>query len=146
MEESLMEIFLREKMTPQEAQQQNPLVLAFLGDGVFELFVRTKLMAQPQKVNQMHRMAAKIVCAKGQSDLAVALSPYFTKEEEGVFRRGRNTNQKTMAKNATVHDYRNATGFEALMGYLYISNQKERLAWYFQEIERILDDESKITK
>lgn len=137
-----MDLFNPSPISPREAAIQNPLVLAFIGDGVFELFVRTLIMQRPSKVNLMHKRAARIVCAKGQADLALEIAPHLTKEEEGVFRRGRNTNQKTMAKNATVADYRNATGFEALMGYLYLSGQDERLRFYFDQIERKLDHES----
>lgn len=137
-----MEIFNPNPIDNRQAAMQNPLVLAFIGDGVFELFVRTLLMKEPKKVAKMHREAAGIVCAKGQAQIAEKISSLFNQEEEGVFRRGRNTNQKTMAKNATVSDYRNATGFEALMGYLYLSGQKERLQIYFSEIERIIELES----
>lgn len=137
-----MDIFNPSPIEPREAGLQNPLVLAFIGDGVFELFIRTLLMKNPKKVAKLHREAAKIVCAKGQSQLADQISYLFNDNEARIFRRGRNTNQKTMAKNAKVSDYRKATGLEALFGYLYLSGQEERMEMYFKEIERILSIES----
>ncbi|MDO5037885.1 MAG: ribonuclease III domain-containing protein [Tissierellia bacterium] len=136
------DIFLREeKRTPREAAQLPPLVLAFLGDGVFELFIRTYHMGRPAKVHQLHQKTAAIVKAQTQAKLVKDLEAMMTGEEAGVFRRGRNAQSKTMAKNASVSDYRYATGFEALLGYLYISGQNQRLKDYFDAIERMIEGE-----
>lgn len=120
----------------------SPLVLAFLGDAVFEIFARTRVLEEGKTVNRLHRASAGLVKASTQAKLIQALEELLTEEEEAIFRRGRNTKSHTTAKNATIRDYRHSTGFEAVIGYLYISNQVERLKEVFEEIERILDHES----
>lgn len=141
MEESIRAYFSAPLWTEREARGQNPLVLAYIGDAVFELFVRSVILHRKQKVSRLHRASARRVKASSQARLALELADFFTEEEEKVFKRGRNTHQKTMAKHADVLDYRNATGFECLLGYLYGSGQSERLKDYFQEIERIWANE-----
>ncbi|MDQ0508303.1 Mini-ribonuclease 3 [Aedoeadaptatus ivorii] len=141
MEENLRRYFSAPLWTEREARGQNPLVLAYIGDAVFELFVRSDVLARNEKVSALHKASADRVKARAQAELAAALSDFFTEEEEKIFLRGRNTHQKTMAKNATVAEYRNATGFECLIGYLYGAGKSERLRAYFTEIERIWKDE-----
>ena len=111
-----------------DAKQLSPLTLAFIGDTVFDLFVREMLVCDANRpVKKLHNSASKLVNAKAQAKIAEALADKFTEQEAGVFKRGRNANSATIARHATMSDYRRATGFEALMGYLYLSGKMERL-------------------
>ena len=141
MEEDLRRYFSAPMWTEDEARGQNPLVLAYIGDGVYEVFVRSKVLHRREKVSRLHRASAKHAKASAQAEIALKLEPLFTEEEAAIFKRGRNTHQKTMAKHASVADYRNATGFECLIGYLYASGNTARLLDYFKEIERIWENE-----
>ena len=106
----------------------SPLTLAYLGDAVYEEIVRTRLVLQGRcPVNQLHARASRMVRASAQSAVIGFLESDLTEEEFSVYRRGRNANSHTMAKNAAMSDYRRATGFEALMGYLYLKNDRKRL-------------------
>lgn len=117
-----------------EAGALAPLTLAFVGDAVYELLVRTMLVREAERrPNELNRASSALARAKAQSEAMEAVEPCLTKEEDDVYRRGRNAKSHTMAKNATVADYRRATGFEALVGYLYLSGQMRRLV----EIVRI---------
>lgn len=106
----------------------SPLTLAFIGDCVFDLVIRTIVVGranrQPEK---LHRMKANIVKAKTQSDIVQALLTDLTEEEEGYYKRGRNAHSYSSAKNASIGDYRRATGFETLIGFLYLTNQTDRI-------------------
>ena len=111
----------------QDPAMYSPLALAYLGDGVYEVIIRMKVMNRgSMQVNKMHKKSSSLVKAKTQADMIKLLEPELTGEEEAVFKRGRNAKSATVAKNATVADYRMATGFEALVGYLYLSEQYER--------------------
>lgn len=106
----------------------SPLALAYIGDSVHTLYIRTRIMALgDKKVNELHKLCSAFVKAKAQSDAIHALLPELTEEEEAVYKRGRNAKSYTVAKNADVTTYRHATGFEALIGYLYLSKNEERL-------------------
>lgn len=106
----------------------SPLTLAYIGDGVYELVIRTVLVKKGNcPVNQLHRKASSLVKAASQSAMMEFIEPMLTEEEHSVYRRGRNAHSPTMAKHATMADYRRATGFEALMGYLYLTEQWERM-------------------
>ena len=99
----------------------SPLTLAYIGDGVYEPVIRTVLVKKGNcPVNQLHRKASSLVKAASQSAMMEFIEPMLTEEEHSVYRRGRNAHSPTMAKHATMADYRRATGFEALMGYLYL--------------------------
>ena len=106
----------------------SPLTLAFIGDDVFDIVIRSLVVnrgnTSPGKLQQY---CSQIVKAKTQSEMAEALQEIFTEEEQDIYRRGRNAKSKTTAKNATVSDYRSATGFEAVMGYLYLTEQSDRI-------------------
>ena len=141
MEEDLRGYFSAPMWTEAEARGQNPLVLAYIGDCVYELFIRSRILHRNEKVARLHRASAKRAKASAQSALAEELQDFFTEEEAAVFRRGRNAHSKTTAKNASVADYRRATGFECLIGYLYSSGNTVRLLEYFKEIERIWENE-----
>ena len=112
----------------QDIRTYSPLTLAYIGDAIYELVIRTILMEKGNtQVNKLHKRASRLVKASAQSAMIEKLKPYLTEEEMGVFKRGRNAKAATMAKNATMSDYRRATGFEALMGYLYLTEQWERM-------------------
>lgn len=111
-----------------DIRNYSPLVLAYIGDGVFDLIIRSYVVNQGNiQVNKMHRHTSSIVKAQTQAQMAAGLEPLLTAEEESFYKRGRNAKSHTMAKNASVADYRKATGFEALVGYLYLTGQNDRL-------------------
>lgn len=106
----------------------SPLTLAYIGDAIYELVIRTILVQKGNtQVNKLHQRASKLVKASAQSEIIEKLKPYLTEEEMGIFKRGRNAKSFTMAKNASMSDYRRATGFEALMGHLYLTEQWDRM-------------------
>lgn len=106
----------------------NALVLAYIGDTLYDLYVRSRLIAERPELsaNKLHRAAIKFVCAHGQSEAIKNLEPILTEQELAAYKRGRNTKSYTVPKNADVGDYRRATGFEALLGWLYIGGNTER--------------------
>ena len=111
-----------------DARMYSPLVLAYVGDAVYEIMIRTKVVnGGSVQVNKLHKRSADLVKAETQAKILTALLEELTEEEMAVFKRGRNAKSYTMAKNATMKDYRMATGFEALIGYLYLSEQEHRL-------------------
>ncbi|MBQ0042493.1 MAG: ribonuclease III [Lachnospiraceae bacterium] len=106
----------------------SPLVLAFIGDGIYDLVVRSILVGEGNRaVEKLHKDKSKVVKAQSQAIMAEALAPIMTQEESDIYRRGRNAKSYTMAKNASMSDYRKATGFEALCGYLYLKKDMSRL-------------------
>lgn len=111
-----------------DPRSYSPLVLAYIGDAVYELLIRTRVINQgSMQVNKMHKKSASLVKAETQANLIKVLMEGLTPEELAVYKRGRNAKAVTMAKHATMIDYRMATGFEALVGYLYLSEQYERM-------------------
>lgn len=117
------------KLKEVEAREYSPLALAYLGDAVYELAIRTFVMNHGNtQVNKMHKKTASLVKAEAQANFYKVLEEELTEEEKAVYKRGRNAKSVTMAKHATMKDYRMATGFEALMGYLYLTEQMERMA------------------
>lgn len=107
----------------------SPLVLAYIGDAVYEIFIRTEMLARsPYKsVHQLHVMSTSYVKAHAQSETAHKIQPMLTDEELTILKRGRNSKSGFVPKNADVVEYREATGFEALIGYLYLTENKSRL-------------------
>ncbi len=111
-----------------EALLMNPLQLAYMGDSVWELIVRERLVIQRKNVHHMHLECVQSVNAAAQAALLKILSPHLTDTEKSVVQRGRNAHTKHPApKNQDRADYAESTGFEALIGYLYISGNMERL-------------------
>lgn len=107
----------------------SPLVLAYIGDGIYELIIRTKIVNMGNvQVNKMHKKSAALVKAATQAAMAKELEPELTEAELAVYKRGRNAKSASTAKNATMIDYRMATGLEALFGYLYLNGEIIRLA------------------
>ena len=106
----------------------SPLTLAFIGDAVYDLLIREQLVCKANcPVGKLHKMKVKKVCCKAQSEIMKKLISMLTSEELNIFKRGRNAHSPTMAKHATMADYRRATGFEALMGYLYLKEDYSRI-------------------
>ena len=106
----------------------SPLTLAYIGDAVFEMIVRTLVVEKGQRAaNALHRHTTRIVCAQMQAKLADAVYESLTEEEQDVYRRGKNTKIHSSAKNASLGDYRKATGFEALCGYLFLKKDTVRI-------------------
>ena len=104
-----------------------PLTLAYLGDVVYEIIIRTLIVEGKEgAVNTLHRRSSKLVNAGAQATIFTAIESQLLKEELAVYRRGRNAKSHSVAKNASIHDYRMATGFEALMGYLYLIGDMNR--------------------
>lgn len=118
-----------------EAKQLNPLQLALIGDGVYEIFVRNYILSKKSDLSahKIHVNAIKFVKAKSQSLIMHELEEELTDEEMYIYKRGRNAKSATVPKNADVRDYRMATGFEALVGYLYLVGETERLSFIFEK-------------
>ena len=115
-------------ITDVDVQTYSPLTLAFIGDGIYDLIIRTIVVGKGNtKPAKLHHETASMVKAAAQARYMDVIEPKLTQEEEAVFKRGRNANSPTMAKNASMADYRRATGFEALMGYLYLTDQTDRM-------------------
>jgi cysteine--tRNA ligase len=110
-----------------EAKEFSPLVLAYVGDAVYELIIRSILVSRGNRpVNKLNKDATSLVKAGAQADIIKLLKPELNEEEFVIFKRGRNSSPHTMAKNASMSDYKYATGFESLIGFLYLDNQFER--------------------
>ena len=128
MEESIA--YLREQfqLPQQDIRTYSPLALAYIGDGIYELYIRTIVVGRGNRqASKLHHAASRLVKAPPQALMAQALEAQFTPKEEAVYRRGRNAKSYTTAKNATTGQYRKATGFEAVMGYLYLTGQCIRM-------------------
>ncbi|MBE5739210.1 MAG: Mini-ribonuclease 3 [Clostridiales bacterium] len=110
------------------AKTMNPQVLAFVGDAVYSLYIRHWIvLTDNSKVKDLHSHVTNFVKASGQSNFIEKLLPLFNEDEMSVFKRGRNYKTISTAKNASVIDYKRATGLEAVFGYLYLSGQRDRL-------------------
>jgi len=111
-----------------EAKEFSPLVLAYIGDAVYELIIRSILVSMGNRpVNKLNKDATSLVKAGAQSEIVKLISDNLSEEEYTVFKRGRNSSPHTMAKNASMTDYKYATGFEALIGFLYLDNRCDRV-------------------
>lgn len=106
----------------------NPLQLAYIGDAIYEVYIRNYLLeSKKTKVNQLHKLATNYVKAKAQSDILRKIELELTEEEIAIVRRGRNAKSYSVPKNAKLSDYRNATALEALVGFLFLEKRDERL-------------------
>ena len=112
----------------QDIRSFSPLTLAYIGDAVYDLVIRTIVVERGNKAaNVLHKTTVKYVNAAAQAAIIQAVLDVMTEEELACYMRGRNAKSNTMAKNASVEDYRKATGMEALIGYLYLSNRFHRV-------------------
>lgn len=114
----------------QDIRTYSPLTLAYIGDAVYDLVIRSVVVERGNRAaNDLHKRTTRYVKAETQAKMIVALQEELTDEEEAVYKRGRNAKSYTAAKNATIGDYRKATGFEALIGFLYLTEQTDRLLY-----------------
>ncbi|MCI5994907.1 MAG: ribonuclease III [Blautia sp.] len=132
MEKSVMSPaeYLREQfgLGETDLRTYSPLTLAYIGDAIYDLIIRTLIVERGNsQPNRLHKRASTLVKASAQAEMIERLLPVLTEEEMSIYKRGRNAKSYTMAKNATMLDYRKATGFEALMGYLYLKGELERM-------------------
>lgn len=127
------------EFTKDQARRLNPLQLALIGDGVYEVFIRNYILTNNTELSahKIHVKAIGYVKAKSQSLIMHNIENTLTEDELYIYKRGRNTKSATVPKNADVRDYRNATGFEALVGYLYLAGEKSRLKEILNECVNI---------
>ena len=129
-------------MTKAEINRLNTTTLAYLGDAVFEVIVREKIVTEkPGDVGRAHHTAVRYVSAQGQAKAAKAMigSGFLTEEEEQIYKRARNHRSFSRPQHADPREYKIATGFEALLGYLYLADERERLREIAAEAVRIVD-------
>jgi ribonuclease-3 family protein len=128
MEESLKKIAGHFPLTEEEIKTYSPLSFAYIGDAVFDLIVRTMITTRGNtKPNKYHREVIGYVNAAAQAKFVKKIKPLLTEDEQKILKRGKNAKSPTTAKNQTYQDYRMATGFEALVGYLYLTGQMDRI-------------------
>ena len=122
-------------MEDQDLRSYSPLTLAYIGDGVYELFIRNHILSQNLELtaHKIHIKAIGYVKAKSQATIMHVIENDLTEEESYIYKRGRNAKSATIPKNADVRDYRMATGFEALVGYLYLTGNFEKLEFIFNK-------------
>ena len=123
------------RMEESRIRQMSPAALSFVGDSVFELYVRTMLLEKGLRTaDKLNRNKVKIVNAKAQAALAEKIEDLLSEEEHEIYRRGKNAKQHSFAKNQSMADYHKASGLEALMGYLYLQGEDGRIRELLQEI------------
>lgn len=124
-----------------DVRSYSPLTLAYIGDGVYDLVIRTLVVERANRPpNELHKLTSAYVKAEMQAKIIVALKDELTEEEAQVFKRGRNAKPYTTAKNATRADYHKATGFEAVMGYLYLTGQNQRMLELIRRGLELMED------
>ncbi len=122
---SIREVF---ELEDRDIREYSPLTLAFIGDAVYEIVIRSIIVGEGNRsASRLHQFSAHLVKASSQRLMYEAIEDALTEDEADAFRRGRNAKSNTKAKNASIHDYRIATGFEALMGYLYLMDKMDRI-------------------
>ncbi len=120
--------FMFKEWKESDVRMISPLKLAYIGDAVYEIYIRRHLLETcPGKMHQLHKNSTKYVSAKAQADVVRRLESFFTDEENNIIRRGRNAKSGTVPKNTDVVDYNYSTGFESLIGYLYLSDKIDRI-------------------
>ncbi len=122
--------YLEEKfqLSQIKLNQYSPLVLAYIGDAVYEMIIRTMVVYEGNtQVNRMHKKSKDFVKASAQANIYYSIEELLTEQEIEVFKRGRNAKTSTKAKNASLNDYKAATGFETLIGYLYLNKEHKRI-------------------
>ncbi len=118
----------REPLNEKEMRLQSPIALAYVGDTVFDLYLRSRLVAFTDMTPQrLHRTASRFANASAQAQIMYRIERSLTEEEHEIFRHGRNAKSHTIPKSATPYDYRMATAFECILGYLYLNGQDQRL-------------------
>jgi len=129
MEESLAAVIRDKfKIEKQDVRAYSPLPLAYIGDAIYDVIIRTMVIeCGNRSAEKLHKTTVKYVNAGTQAEMIEALKDYLTEDETAVYGRGRNAKSASTAKNASVADYRKATGFEALIGYLYLTDRMDRI-------------------
>ncbi len=116
------------RMQEVDIKEYSPLALAYIGDAIYELIIRSLVLNEGNRqVQKMHKRTSSMVQASAQARIITALNDRLTEEEHAVYKRGRNAKSMSPAKNQSVSDYHKATGFEALMGYLYLKKEWKRM-------------------
>lgn len=130
------------EFTKEEARLLNPLQLALVGDGAYEIFIRSYIISNNSglSAHKMHKTAIGFVKAKSQALVMHRIEEELKEDELYIYKRGRNTKSATVPKNADVRDYRMATGFEALVGYLYLTGNTERLEYVFNRSVEVCEN------
>lgn len=124
----------------QDIRTYSPLTLAYIGDGIYELVIRTIVVERANRANNdLHKMTVRYVRAESQAKIVETIKPELTQEEQDVLRRGRNASPHSLPKNASRSDYHKATGFEALVGYLYLTGETERMLELIHKGVEMLD-------
>ena len=136
-----MKELIERRKDEKDVKLMSPLTWAYIGDCVYELYVREELINKTNlKPHKLHIEAIKYVKAKKQADILKEILPKLTEEEQDIVRRGRNSENHHLPKNASVQEYMHATAFEALIGYLYLTKKDERLKEILSLIEvKLLD-------
>ncbi len=117
-----------------DVRAYSPLTLAYIGDAVYDVIIRTVVVERANRAaNELHKRTVKYVQAGVQAAMIEALLEELTQEEVAVYKRGRNAKSYTSAKNASIQDYRKATGFEALVGFLYLTGQTGRMLYLVKQ-------------
>lgn len=143
MEEDIMEdtvsVFrnVNNNLSGEDIMMLSPLQLAYIGDSVYELLVRTYLITKDVSVKDLHRATTNYVKASAQADFAHKLEDVLSEDEKNLIKKGRNAKSNTSPKNADIIDYKYATGFECLFGYLYLMNQDARIEELFDQLIKI---------
>lgn len=141
-----LDFFMQElfQMREVDVREYSPLALAYLGDVVFDLVVRSLVLNKGNKpVQKLHKETSAVVQASSQSKMMRVLQEMLTEEEHQVYKRGRNSKTVSPAKNQSVTDYRRATGFEALIGYLYLKREYQRMLELIKTGIDSLDEDGK---
>lgn len=141
----LQEIFQLKEV---DVQEYSPLTLAYIGDGIYDLVIRTLVINRGNKqVQKLHQETSALVQASAQSRMMRVLQEKLTEEEHAVYKRGRNAKSVSPAKNQSVTDYRRATGFEALMGYLYLKKDWKRMLELIRDgLDSLEEEDDRLTK
>lgn len=127
-------ISLFDSIPPEKARVISPITLAFVGDAVYSLYVRQKLvLLHDYTPNELQKHTSSEVSAHGQNTLLERVLHKLSEEEQGIFKRGRNAKKSTRSKSASVYEYNNSTGIEAVIGYLYLSGQYDRISCLLSE-------------
>ncbi len=137
MEENNLFRKMNTELSAEDITMLSPLQLAYIGDAVYELLVRTYLLKKNLTVKELHKSTTKYVKAKSQANIVHMLEDILSEDEQAVVKKGRNAKSNTMPKNADMIDYKYATGFEALMGYLYLMGKDNRIAELFEILSNL---------
>lgn len=132
------------KADPQQILQYSPVVLAYIGDAVYELMVRTRVVAgRMKKIRDLHRETVEVVRSESQARVLRDIYPELDEREQDIVRRGRNAKSAPGNRNNDLFDYKMSTGFEALLGFLYLNGEDERLETLVSRaLEIVLEDEA----